>query len=141
MMAARTPKAGRAKDRYLALVQKMPLRPIRSEAELDRAIAMIEELLDRDTLADDEQDYLDVLSDLIEKYEDEHEPMPPVTGAEMLRFLIENKGVTQAKVAEETGIAVTTLSEILTGKRGLSAKYMGALGRYFGVNPGVFVSD
>jgi HTH-type transcriptional regulator/antitoxin HigA len=76
------------RDRYLELVRTVPLRPIGSEAELDRAIAMIDALLDKDKRSGDEKDHLDVLSDLVETYEDEHDPMPPVSGAEMLRFLI-----------------------------------------------------
>jgi HTH-type transcriptional regulator / antitoxin HigA len=126
---------------YLALIQSFPLRPIRSETDLDRAVAMIDTLSDREQLAPDEQDYLLVLATLIERYEDEHHPVPPLTGAEMLRHLIEAKGVTQAEVASETKIAESTLSEILGGKRGLSAKYMGPLGRYFRIDPGVFVSE
>jgi HTH-type transcriptional regulator/antitoxin HigA len=82
-----------------------------------------------------------VLATLIEQYEEKQHPMPPVSGAEMLRHLIEARGVTQVEVATNTGIAEPTLSEILAGKRGLSAKYMGPLARYFHVNPGVFVSD
>ena len=65
-------------DGYLALVRELPLRPIRSEAELDRAIAMVNVLGDREALTPAEHDYLLVLSDLIEKYEDEQYPIPAV---------------------------------------------------------------
>ena len=58
--------AGRTSDRYYVLIRELPLRPISSDKELDRAIAMIDRLLARDELARDEQDYLDVLSDLAE---------------------------------------------------------------------------
>jgi HTH-type transcriptional regulator/antitoxin HigA len=128
-------------DRYLDLVQQFPLRPIRSEAELDRAIAMIDALLDQARRNSDEEDYLDVLSDLVEKYEDEHEPMPKVSDAELLRFLIENQETTQAKVATASGIAESTISEILAGKRELNRKHIEALSRYFRINPAVFLSD
>jgi HTH-type transcriptional regulator / antitoxin HigA len=127
-------------DRYLELVQRFPLRPIRSEAELDRAIAMIDALLDQDRRNSGEEDYLDVLSDLVEKYEDEHEPMPSVSGADLLRFLIESQETTQARVASATGIAESTISEILAGKRELNRKHIEALARHFHVNPGVFLS-
>ncbi len=83
-------------DRYLELVRTVPLRPTASEAELDRAIAMIDSLLDQNKRNRAEEDYLEVLSDLVEKYEDEHDPMPPVSGAEMLRFLIESKSIPQS---------------------------------------------
>src|SRR5947209_18286411 len=71
-----TPRGPAADDRYLDLVRRFPLRPIRSEAELDRAIAMIDSLVDQETLSLDEQDYLDVLSDIVEKYETETHPLP-----------------------------------------------------------------
>src|SRR4051812_22710949 len=102
-MATRT-KAKPAPDLYLDLVRRVPLRPIRSEAELDRATEMMNELLDRPSLHRDEEDYLDVLSDLIERYETEHyPPIEPVSDAVLLAHLIEAKGVTQADVAAQTG--------------------------------------
>jgi HTH-type transcriptional regulator / antitoxin HigA len=143
MARSQTPKRTQdrvERDRYLELVRKVPLRPIGSEAELDRAIAMIDTLLDQDKRDGDEEDYLDVLSDLVEKYEDEHDPMPPVSGAEMLRFLIESQATRQTEVASETGIAESTISEILAGKREMNRKHIEALARHFHVNPTVFMS-
>jgi HTH-type transcriptional regulator/antitoxin HigA len=127
--------------RYLALVQEVPLRPIRAKKELDQAIAMLDSLSDREELAPEEQDYKRVLASLVREYEKEHYSMPPVSGAEMLRYLIEINGPSQADVSAATGIAESTLSGILTGKRQLGAKYMGPLARHFHVSPGVFVSD
>ena len=68
-----------ADEAYLRLVRRCPLRPIRSEAELDRAIATINWLIDRGAAGlrtTSEEDYLDVLGDLIEAYEDIHHQMP-----------------------------------------------------------------
>lgn len=130
---------GKSEDRYLELVRRFPLRPLRSDADLDAAVAVIDALLDRDDLAPPEQDYLDVLSDLVEAYEDEHVPIEPVSDAEMLRFLIQSKGVTQAQAAAEAGIAESTISEVLSGKRKLNRGQIGKLARYFHVEPGAFV--
>ena len=90
---------GNAEDRYLKLIRQFPLRPLRTDADLDAAIATIDTLLDKAALTIPEQDYLDVLSDLIESYEAEAVPMQPVGDPDLLRFLIEQKGVTQAAVA------------------------------------------
>lgn len=125
-------------DRYLELIRQLPLHPIRSELELDRAIAMIDSLLDHRNRTPDEEDYLDVLSDLVERYEDEAHPLPPLCDADMLRHLIEQKGISQAEAAEATGIAESTISEVLRGKRTLSRKHIGKLACYFGVSPEVF---
>jgi hypothetical protein len=49
---------GPTSDRYFDLVREFPLRPIRSDRELDRAIAVIDWLLARGRLASDEADFL-----------------------------------------------------------------------------------
>jgi len=80
---------------YMDLVQEFPLRPLRSGEELAQAIRVIDRLIVRGDLDSGEQDYLDVLTDLVEKYEAEEHPMPPVSDAAMLRHLIEARGITQ----------------------------------------------
>jgi HTH-type transcriptional regulator / antitoxin HigA len=127
-------------DRYLQLIHQFPLRPIRSERELDHAIETINSLLDQARRTKDEEDYLDVLGDLVEKYETEHHRVLPVSDAEMLAHLIEAKGETQARVAAAARIAESTISEILAGKRELNRKHIEALARYFHVSPAVFLS-
>jgi HTH-type transcriptional regulator / antitoxin HigA len=127
-----------ARDRYLELVLQFPLRPIRSDDELDQAVQMVDSLLDRRDLAVEEEDYLDVLGDLIERYESEAHPMAPVSDAELLRHLIEAKDVTQSDVSDATGIADSTISEVLQGKRSLNRGHIGKLAKYFGVSPNVF---
>jgi len=129
---------GRSEDRYLELVRRFPLRPLRSDNDLDAAVQVIDSLLDRDDLSPPEQDYLDVLSDLVEAYEDEAVPINPVTDADMLRFLIENRRTTQAEVAKQAGIAESTISEVLSGKRKLNRGQIGKLARFFHVEPGAF---
>src|SRR5438105_3070698 len=118
-MAART-KAPWKADRYLELVHRFPLRPIRSDKELDQAIRVLDSLLDRTRLEPEEKDYLEVLSDQIERYEDIHVQLPSASDAEVLQHLIEATGVTQAEVAKSAGISESTISEVLSGKRTLN---------------------
>ena len=127
-----------ARDRYLDLVLQFPLRPIQSDKELDGAVRMVDSLLDRPALAPEEDDYLEVLGDLIQRYESEAHPIEPVSDAEMFRHLIDAKGVSQTEVSAATGIADSTISEILKGKRSLSRNHIGKLARYFNVSPNVF---
>ncbi len=131
-------RPGKVKDRYLELVRRFPLRPIRSDEELDGAVCVVDSLLDRRDLAPEEKDYLEVLGDLVEQYESDAHPMAPVSDAEMLRHLIDAKGVSQTEVSKAAGIADSTISEVLTGKRSLNRKHIGALARYFSVSPNVF---
>jgi HTH-type transcriptional regulator/antitoxin HigA len=127
-------------DRYLELVLAFPLRPIRSDEELGRAIAVIDSLLAKGDLQIDEQDYLDILTDVVEKYETETDPFPSVSEADMLRHLIEARDITQLKLATDTGIANSTISSVLSGRRGLTRDQVATLARYFKVSPAVFIS-
>ena len=125
-------------NRYLALIGAFPLRPLRSDEELGHAISMIDSLIVRGDLDWGEQDYLDVLAQLVERYEDREHPMPAVSDADLLRHLIEVRGVTPPIVAQETGIADSTISELVAGQRALTRPLLDTLARYFGVSPKVF---
>jgi HTH-type transcriptional regulator/antitoxin HigA len=124
----------------MTLVQHFPLRPIRNDAELDRAIAIVNSLIDRDERTEDEEDYLDVLGDLVRNYERAHHPIAPASDASLLRHLIEAQETTQTIVAKKTGIAKSTLSEIIAGQRMLNRTHITRLALFFKVSPAVFFS-
>jgi len=128
-------------DNYLGLVRAFPLRPIRSDAELDHAIAMIDSLIARDDLDLGEEDYVDVLSDLVHRYEAEHDPIAPVPDADMVRFLLESNDMAQTELAERSEIAESTISEILAGKRKLSRRHIAAFSKVFRVSPALFFPE
>ncbi|HXD88476.1 MAG TPA: helix-turn-helix domain-containing protein [Urbifossiella sp.] len=123
---------------YFDLVRRFPLRPLRDERDLDAAVAVIDELVDQASLSAPEQDYLEVLSDLVEAYEADTVPVGTVDDASILRFLIENRGETQARVAQKTGISESTISEVLAANRKLNRAQIGKLARYFHIGPGTF---
>jgi HTH-type transcriptional regulator/antitoxin HigA len=123
---------------YLELIRQFPLRPLRCDDDLDAAARMVDRLLDRGPTDQAEADYLEVLSDLIERYEAAEHPIKPLPDAEMLRHLIDAKGVRQTQVAKGTGIPDSTISEVLSGKRGLNRAHIGKLASYFHVSPEVF---
>jgi len=126
-------------NEYLEWVRRFPLRPIRSERELDQAIAVIDELIGQKKRSREAEDYLDVLSDLVEKYENVHHPIPDATPVEMLQFFIEDRKTNQRAVALGSGIAVSTISEILAGRREVNLEHMQKLARFFNVDVAVFV--
>jgi len=129
-------------DRYLELIRENPLRVIRSEDEYARAIATLDRLSDRgNDRTPAETEYVLALAVFVEKYEEEHHPIPPASGVDMLRYLIETHQRTQSDVAIGTGLADSSISEILAGKRKLSVKHIQALARFFKVKAGVFLAE
>jgi HTH-type transcriptional regulator/antitoxin HigA len=126
---------------YLKLAAAFPIRPLRNEEELDRAIAVLDELLGRKKPLDEqEQGYFDSLSHEIERYETANIAVPAVAGSEMLRHLINSRDETLSAVASQCGIAVSTLSAVLNGKRELNRRHIEKLAIVFGVSPGAFLS-
>lgn len=125
-------------DSYLLLIHRFPLRAIRDDRELDEAIALVNELLDRPKLDEGETDYLDVLGNLVEAYEETVHPIEPASDAAMLQSLLTDRGQNQLQVAAATGIANSTLSNVLHGKRHLTRDHIRQLAKHFKVDPGVF---
>ena len=89
MPTATGPKSPRDKGAaiYMSLVARFPLRPLRSDRDLNRAAKIANALAIRDDLTQGETDYLDVLTDMIEKYEATHYPLHYDSGMGRLRFL------------------------------------------------------
>ncbi len=128
----------RSSSRYLALLRAFPPRPICDDDEHRRAVAVVNDLLDRPALTPDEEDYLDVLGLLIAEYEDAIYEHPEFTPVERLRRLMAEHSLTQAELARRTGVAVTSLSDILNGKRRISPRVRAKFAECFGVAPSFF---
>ena len=130
----------RSTPRYLELIATFPLRPIRTDAQHEVALKVMRSLLGIER-SEDEDDYLDILGDLIRAYEVEHFPMPQATQADVLRDLLEDRGLSQADLAAASGVADSNISAILAGRRGISKANMIAFAKALGVKPGRFLID
>ncbi len=126
-------------DRYLELVAICPLRPIRSDEQYQLALQTIAEVMDQAEVGPEEDDYIDLLAELIERYESEKFPIPNASDVDVLRHLIDANGGGQSRVAAELGIAKSTMSEILSGQRRMNRGHIEALAAYFHVSPAVFM--
>jgi HTH-type transcriptional regulator / antitoxin HigA len=115
------------------------LRPIYSEEEYDRMVMLMNSLLDA---AGEDEDHplsglLDLVGDLVSKYEHVHYAIEPVEPKDALRFLIEARGLKQDELAAI--VHQSNLSAILACKRKISALLAGKLGKFFGISSAVFV--
>jgi HTH-type transcriptional regulator / antitoxin HigA len=132
--------SGRVKpDTYLALVKRHPLRSIRTEADLDAAQAVIDELVAEDLDAGG-QSYLDALSDLVILYEQERHPVTPLPPAELLAHLLAERGWSQAELGRRADLSRAAVSELVSGKRPFTVAQMHAVATAFGVPPAVFLA-
>jgi HTH-type transcriptional regulator/antitoxin HigA len=131
-------KRDRFSPEYLALLRAFPPRPIRGDDEHRRAIEVVNGLLDRPALTPDEEDYLDVLGLLIADYEDSIYEHPEFTPRDRLCHLMEEHALTQAELARRAGVAVTSLSDILNGKRRISPRVRAKIAECFGVSASFF---
>ena len=96
----------------------MNLKPIKHKTHYNQALERINELwgAKRNTEKGDE---LDVLMLLVEKYEEEHYPIPPSDPVEAIKFLMEQKGLTRKDLEPYLGTRAR-VSEVLNKKRNLT---------------------
>ena len=116
-----------------------PLLVIRNEKDYDAALKRLNELLDEIGTNEKHPLYtlLDTLGTLIQVYEEEYYPIPEASGVDVLRFLMEEHGLTQSNLPEVGSQGV--VSEILNGKRELNVRQIRALAERFKVSAAVFV--
>lgn len=116
-----------------------PLLTIRNEREYNAAVKRMNELLDEIGSNEKHPLYglLDTLGTLIEVYEADHYPIPAAESAGVLRYLMEEHGLTQSDLPEVGSQGV--VSEILGGKRELNVRQIRALAKRFKVAPAVFI--
>ena len=67
------------------------------------------------------------------------EPLQPVHPGEMIKDEIECRGISQKKLAEQTGIPYTALNEVLNGKRPVSTEYALLLETALGIEAGIWI--
>ncbi|MEX0612159.1 MAG: helix-turn-helix domain-containing protein [Pirellulales bacterium] len=132
---------GPDRDSYLKLVMAFPLASIKSDEHVREAQKVMDRLLARGKLDGGQAMYLDALSDLVAAYEDVHHAIEPASDADMLRHLMEARGVAQVELNRQTGIAKSTISEVLAGKKPFSKGMIRKLADYFQVDVTVLAGN
>jgi HTH-type transcriptional regulator/antitoxin HigA len=111
---------------------------IRSEAENERFIAMLEEL-DRkgNRLSAAERRMADLLTLLIEDFEEKHYALKAASPVDVLSELMLANNLKQKDLLDVFGTP-SIVSEVLRGKRNLTTEHIRRLSRRFHVSPEVF---
>jgi HTH-type transcriptional regulator/antitoxin HigA len=106
--------------------------PIRSEGDLEKALEQINALMNTAQAGSDDEDRLEVLSTLVEAYEEEHYPIPPAKAVDAIKFRLDQMGLTPKALEPILGTRARVY-EVLHGKRTLSAEMMAKLWSKFQV--------
>ena len=89
----------------------------------------------------DQDDYLAIMSGLVEDYERENVAEPrPVTGIEALKFLLVENSLTDGDLADILGVSRSVASRIINGGRDLSADHVKKLAAHFAVSADLFLA-
>jgi HTH-type transcriptional regulator / antitoxin HigA len=123
---------------YSALLTKIPPRVIRSEKE-NKAYTEILYDLDRRarSLTRAERELADLLTLLIEDYEEKSYELPRGKPLDALRFLMDQRDLKQKDLADVFGTP-SIVSEVLNGKREMNKLHIGRLSKKFHVSPELF---
>lgn len=122
---------------YQKLIKSFPLRPIRDDEQNDHAAEICDRLLDRGNLSQAERDYLEVLTDLILKYESKWD-CSEMSPRELVLYLMDQNHLAQKDLVPEFGSA-SRVSEFLKGERRLSLEQARQLAFRFQLNIAAFI--
>jgi HTH-type transcriptional regulator / antitoxin HigA len=119
--------------RYAALLSETLPAVIRTRAEYRRMMSAAKDLIERpdEQITPEEGRLLELLSMLIEEYENRTQPTPKVPASQMLAHLLQERGMKPSDLWAI--LPKSRVSEILTGKRGISKVHAMQLAELFRV--------
>ena len=123
---------------YGALLRKVPPKVIRTEKENEAYTEVLYELDQRSKrLTAAEKELADLLTLLIEDFEEKRYRLPRAKPLDVLRFLMEQHNLLQKDLADVFGTR-SIVSEVLSGKRDLNKDHIERLSARFHVSPELF---
>jgi antitoxin component HigA of HigAB toxin-antitoxin module len=127
---------------YAGLVAMHPPRPLRDAVDARNVEEIVMEMAGH-ALSSDQDDYHDLLSDLLIKWQEENEPprkrSRPISAHARLKYLINQSGTTPSQLAKLLGCSQPLVSLLLGGKRELSKANVKKLATHFKVEAGYFL--
>jgi HTH-type transcriptional regulator / antitoxin HigA len=123
---------------YSSLLSKYQPRIIKTEEENEIFLEIVEELLSRPNLTSEEDALLELLVKLIEDFEDKHYQLNTSTPHSRLVHLMDARSIETEDLIEIMGSSEAVV-EVINGRLEITKKQAEALGRFFHVDPGLFL--
>jgi len=114
-------------------------RLIKNEKDYERALSRIEGLMEAEP-GTDEMDELELLTALVEMYEDRHYPISPPGPIEAIKFRMDQLGLSQKDMVPYIGTK-SKVSEVLNGRRPLTLAMMRSLNKNLGIPAEVLLRE
>jgi HTH-type transcriptional regulator/antitoxin HigA len=125
---------------YARLLTRTLPAPIESEKDYEQMLAQVDALMERDEddLSPAESKLLDLLTMLIERYEDQRYPPRAVTPHGMVHHLMDARGLKHKDIWPLFG-SKGVASDVLNGKRAISKAHAKRLAAFFHVSAALFI--
>jgi len=125
-------------DKYSSLLSQYQPRIIKNEDENEIFLEIVESLLSRENLTPEEDTLLELLVKLIEDFEENHYQLNASTPQARLIHLMDARSLEPADLIEIIG-SIEMVTELINGQLEITKKQAEALGKFFHVNPGLFL--
>lgn len=127
---------------YTSLCLLLLPRPIHNRSQAAEVEALIEVLaVDERRLSADQRDYLEMLSDVLDTWDQSRSPATAdLSPAAFLKLLLEESGQTAATVARAIGVDRSVITRLLNGERTFTVSQAKALAEHFAVDPAAFLN-
>jgi antitoxin component HigA of HigAB toxin-antitoxin module len=119
---------------YPGLMARYMIRPIRDEVDAENAAEVIA-LLAGHALNEEQSDYLDLLSDLYERWEIEHCPIEPAYGAELLRLVLAQRNEDARHLATLLKIEPSLAERLVRGEEDLTTSQIRMVANAYSLDP------
>lgn len=111
--------------------------PLKSEADAVRDL--IDELIDTEDRSADQQDFLDLIAQLLWTWESEHEEPVEATPQEVVRMFLAANNLPQSALVDSVFPNRHAVSDFLAGRRPLTVQRIKKLAAFFHVAPSAFL--
>jgi HTH-type transcriptional regulator / antitoxin HigA len=121
-----------------AMIANGAPRVIHNDVELEAYTGALFQLTALENPSRDQVEAMELLTLLVERYEQEHYPVPAADPASVVRFLIEQQNLTQRDLVPQFG-SESAVSMFLAGHRNLTIEQVRKLSARFKLSADVFI--
>ena len=126
------------RQKYGKLLARTLPAVIETDAEYEHSLAEIEKLIDKKDRSPEEDKLFDLMTALVESFEEKNYSIPAAPPHEVLQELMRSRGLKQRELLSIFG-SDGLASEVVNGKRNISRAHAKSLAEYFHVPVDLFI--